>query len=324
MKPVVAGRDVLAIPALAEPFGLEWRVFDLDDPNRLDQGLEGINVVLSCAGPFARTFAPLARACIRSKVHYLDVTGEVDVFEGLDALSDKAEKAGIMLMPGVGFDVVPTDSLSAHLHRRMPDAVRLDLGFSGLTALSHGTALTMVESLHEGGLIRHKGALKPVRVGQLIKTIDFGCGPQRAMAIRWGDVYTAHHTTGIASIRVYMPIPPGLGMMIRATGYMGWLLGSSPVQGMLKFMVDQRPGGPDVAKRASSQSYVWGEVRNAAGKRLVSRLVTPEGYSLTVEAALAIADRVMRGNVAPGFQTPGGHFGPDFVLELEGVSRTDE
>ena len=144
MKPLVAGRDVLAIPQLADDLGLEWRVFDLDDPNELDRGVEGMHVVLSCAGPFIRTFAPLARACIRSKVHYLDVTGEVEVFEGLNALSEKADKAGVMLMPGVGFDVVPTDSLAAHLHARMPDACALDLGFAGMTSVSHGTALTMV------------------------------------------------------------------------------------------------------------------------------------------------------------------------------------
>jgi len=324
MKPIVAGRDVLAIPAMAESLGLEWRVFDLDDPNHLDQGLEDVRVVLSCAGPFIHTFAPLARACIRSKVHYLDVTGEVDVFAGLYELSEKAEKAGVMLMPGVGLDVVPTDSLAAHLHRRMPDASSLDLGFAGFEAVSHGTALTMVEGMHEGGLVREKGRLRPVRLGSVTRVVDFGLGETRAMAIRWGDVYTAYVTTGIPNIRVFAPIPPGTGPIVRGAGYMGWLFGSKPVQGMLKFMVNLRPGGPNAQVRSNTRSYLWGEVRNEAGASMVSRMVAPEGYSLTVETALAIVDRVMRGQCKPGFQTPGGYFGPDFIMELDGVTRTDD
>jgi len=323
MKPVLAGRNIEEIPSLAQSVGLEWRVVDLADPNKLDEVLEGITVVIHCAGPFSRTYLPMAAACIRSKVHYLDITGEIAAFEGLQRMSDKARKAGVMLMPGVGFDIVPTDSLAAHLKGRMPDATRLTLGFMGLGSVSHGTATTMVENLHRGSLVREKGVLKPIRSCERVRVIDFGLGPKESMAIPWGDISTAYHTTGIENIEVYTPIPKGARYLLRASGYMGWLLGAKPTQKILKSLVDNRPAGPDQVTRDQGGSWIYGEVVNDSGEVAISRMVTPDGYSLTVLAAVAIADRVMRGGFESGFQTPAGLYGPDMVLEINGVKRFD-
>ena len=323
MQPVLAGRNIEEIPSLAQEVGLEWRVVDLSDPNKLDEVLEGVTVVIHCAGPFSRTYLPMAAACIRSKVHYLDITGEIVAFEGLKAMHEKAKKAGVMLMPGVGFDVVPTDSLAAHLKRRLPDATRLTLGFMGLGSISHGTATTMVENLHQGSVVRENGAFKRIRSCERVKTIDFGLGPKLSMAIPWGDVSTAHHTTGITNIEVYTPIPKGMRPLLRASGYMGWLLGAKPLQSLLKTLIDNQPAGPDQETRDKGSSYIYGEVSNDSGEVAISRMVTPEGYNLTVLAAVAIADRVMRGGFEAGYQTPAGLYGPDMILEIDGVKRFD-
>lgn len=323
MKPVLAGRSIEQIPSLAQQFGLDWRVVDLADPNKLDEVLTGMTVVIHCAGPFSRTYLPMVAACIRSKVHYLDITGEIAVFEGLKKLSDKSTNAGVMLMPGVGFDVVPTDSVAAHLKTRMSDATHLTLGFMGLGSVSHGTATTMVENLHQGSVVRENGAFKPIRTAERVRTIDFGLGPRLAMAIPWGDVSTAHHTTGIGNIEVYTPIPKGSRWMLRASGYVGWVMGAKSIQSALKSWVDRRPAGPDLASRERGGSWVFGEVKNLAGEVASTRMVTPEGYTLTALTSVAIADRVMRGESRPGFQTPAGFYGPDMILEIEGVTRVD-
>ena len=323
MKPVLAGRNVEEIPSLAQSVGLEWRVVDLSDPNKLDDVLQDMAVVIHCAGPFSRTYLPMAAACIRSNVHYLDITGEIVAFEGLKAMHEKAKKAGVMLMPGVGFDVVPTDSLAAHLKSRMPDATRLTLGFMGLGSISHGTATTMVENLHEGSVVRENGRFKRIRMCERVRTLDYGLGHRLSMAIPWGDVSTAHHTTGIGNIEVYTPIPKGMRYAVRASGYMGWLLGASPTQKILKTLIDHRPSGPDAETRDKGGSWVFGEVTNDSGEVAISRMITPDGYSLTVSASVAVADRVMRGSFEPGYQTPAGLYGPDMVLELDGVKRFD-
>src|SRR5262245_43200382 len=95
--------------------GLDWRASGLDDARGLDGALAGATVVLHCAGPFASTWRAMSDACLRARAHYLDITGEIAVFEGLATRDAEARKAGVMLLPGVGFDVVPSDCLAAHL-----------------------------------------------------------------------------------------------------------------------------------------------------------------------------------------------------------------
>jgi short subunit dehydrogenase-like uncharacterized protein len=323
-RPILAGRNAVALAGLARKLGLEERVFPLDDPAAVIAGLRGVRAVLHCAGPFARTSKPMADGCLRVSVHYLDITGEVDVFEALATRDNEAKKAGIMLLPGVGFDVVPSDCLAAHLKRRLSSASSLALGFLSVSRPSRGTATTIVENLHRGGLVRRDGVLTNVPAAWKTREIDFGTGPVKAMTIPWGDLSTAYHSTGIPNIEVYMAAPLGTRLAARASRYLGWVLGSSFVQGGLKRRIRAGPPGPTDEERARGKTFLWGEATDDAGQRVVSRLRGPEGYTLTVLAALAVVERVMAGGAPPGFQTPSTAYGPDFVLGLEGVIREDE
>ncbi|MGM0576923.1 MAG: saccharopine dehydrogenase family protein [Myxococcota bacterium] len=323
-RPVLAGRSADRLRPLAEDLGCEARVFALDDPDAVDAGLEGIDAVLHCAGPFHRTSAPMVEACLRTRTHYLDITGEVEVFEAIAARDAEARDAGVMLMPGTGFDVVPTDCLAAHLKRRLPGAVSLDLAFAGLGGgLSHGTATTMIENLHRGNVVRRGGVLRPVPAGRLTRRIDFGRGPRLAMAIPWGDVSTAWFSTGIPDVTVYVPANRRTVWGARAVGRLGGLVGSAPVQRLLKRVVDARVTGPTLEQRERGATLLWGEARDETGHRVATRMKTPEGYRLTTLAALHIADKVLSGDVSPGFRTPSAAYGADLVLELPGVERAD-
>ena len=75
--------------------------------------------------------------------------------------------------------------------------------------------------------------------------------------------------------------------------------------------------------RQRGESRLWGEATDEAGRRVIARLRGPEAYELTVRAALAIVVRVLGGAAPTGFQTPATAYGPDFVLELDGVLRED-
>src|SRR5829696_2843358 len=154
LRPVLAGRNAAEVQRQADELGLEHRVFSLDDPRAVDAGLVGVGVVMHCAGPFARTSRPMADACLRTRVHYLDITGEIAVFEALAARDAEAKASGVMLLPGVGFDVVPSDCLAAHLARRLPTATRLTLAFRSAGRMSRGTALTAIDRISDGGLVR--------------------------------------------------------------------------------------------------------------------------------------------------------------------------
>jgi short subunit dehydrogenase-like uncharacterized protein len=323
LQPILAGRNAAAVAALAGELALPFRTFGLGQPAEIDRNLQGVSAVLLCAGPFAHTSAPVADACLRNAVHYLDITGEATVFEALAARDAEAKSAGVLLLPGVGFDVVPSDCLAAHLHRRLPSATRLALAITGLDRVSRGTATTILENIARGGLVRKGGVLTRVPAAWKTRTIDFGAGPVGAMTIPWGDVVTAYSSTGIPDIEVYLAAPLGTRLAARASRHLGGLLGSGPVQRFLKRRIQAGPAGPSEAERARSRSVVWGEVADDAGRRAVARLHGPDGYTLTVQAALAIVERVARGQAPPGFQTPSRAYGPDLVLELDGVNRED-
>lgn len=322
-RPILAGRNREALAKLASDLRLDYRVFALDDRAATDAGMQGISVVLHCAGPFAHTWKAMSDACLRNKVHYLDVTGEVLVFEALAARDAEANAAGILLMPGVGFDVVPSDCLAAHLKRRLPAATHLTLGFSGSGRFSRGTATTMAENIHRGGLVRRDGVLTKVPSAWKSRTIDFGAGPVSAMTIPWGDVSTAYHSTGIPNIEVYMSAPPRLQRQAKLSRYLGWFLGSSFMQKRLKQKIQAGPPGPTDEERARGKSLLWGEATDARGNRVESRLRGPEGYTLTALTSLAVLDRVLAGQALAGFHTPSRAYGPDFVLEVPGVTRED-
>jgi short subunit dehydrogenase-like uncharacterized protein len=322
-RPVLAGRDGAAVAALATELGLEHRPFALEDPGAVAAGLEGVNAVLHCAGPFTVTAPPMIAACLRRRVHYLDITGEIDVFERAAARREEALGAGVMLLPGVGFDVVPSDCLAAHLKRRLPTARRLTLALQPSGRLSRGTATTTVEHSHRGGVVRRAGALTPVPSGWKTRRIDFGRGERPAITIPWGDVATAFHSTGIPDIEVYLAAPGTVRMTLRLLRWATPLLRSRTVKSYLKRRIRAGAPGPTADERARGRTVIWGEVTDDAGGRAVSRLTGPEGYAFTVLTALAVVARVLAGQVTPGFQTPSLAYGADFVLEIPGVERQD-
>jgi short subunit dehydrogenase-like uncharacterized protein len=323
LRPILAGRSAAPIERLAAELQLPHRVFALDQPAAVDGGLDGVGAVLHCAGPFSRTSRPMADGCLRRGVHYLDITGEGAVFEALARRDEEARTAGVALLPGVGFDVVPSDGLAAHLARRLPGASRLTLAFKAIGQPSRGTTLTALEGIHLGGMIRRGGQLTRVPSAWRTRAFDFGRGPVACMTIPWGDVWTAWHTTGIPDIEVYMAAPAALRAFASASRYLGPLLGSRPVQRGLAAWVRSSLTGPDAAARARGRSLLYGEVEHADGRRAAARLVAPEGYAFTALSAVECAERVLAGQARPGFLTPSLAFGPDLSLAVAGVERFD-
>lgn len=322
LRPTLAGRNASTLQSLAERLGLPWVAAPLEDDAGLDRALSGVGAVLHCAGPFSRTAAPMVSACLRTGRHYLDITGEIPVFEACAARDREARDRGVMLMPGVGFDVVPSDCLALHVARRLPGATHLELCIASLGSVSHGTALTALEEFRGVAVERVEGSLVESPLGRRWRTFDFGDGRQlRAVAGPLADVSTAWRSTGIGNLRVYLAVGRRLQRMIRLGAMVAPLVRLRPVARLAQALV--RRGGPDATARAQGKTAVLAEATDAAGQRVRARLDGPEAYVLTVEAALACVQRVMAGSAPPGFQTPALAWGPDLVLEVPGVSRTD-
>lgn len=323
LRPILAGRSAEAVGAVAVRLGLPSLAVSLDDPTPLDAALAGRTLALHCAGPFQHTSRPMASACLRNGVHYLDITGEIAVFEALARHHAEAHAAGVMLLPGVGFDVVPSDCLAAHLKRRLPSATHLELAFRALGRVSRGTVATSVEGLGSGGAVRRDGAIVPAPLGRLTRQVDFGRGPVTTMAIPWGDVSTAFYSTGIPNITVYTAIPPAVATLLRAERLVAPLLSAGPVRDILRGLVRRQQAGPDDAERASGRSLLWGEASDGAGRRVSALLRAPESYTLTATTAVLIAEKVLAGQYRAGFQTPSLAYGPDLIMEVAGVERVD-
>jgi short subunit dehydrogenase-like uncharacterized protein len=323
LTPLLAGRDADALRAQAARLGAPHRAFALDDTAALERALRETHMVLHAAGPFAHTARPMLEACLRTGAHYLDITGEISVFELAASQDAAARAAGVMLLPGVGFDVVPSDCLAAHLARRLPGATSLTLAFQGTGGASRGTLATMAENAGEGGAVRRGGRITRVPAAWRSMEVDFGRGPVTVTTIPWGDVSTAYHSTGIPDIAVYTRVPRKQVRVLRATRRLGWLLRSAPVQRMMKRAIRKGPPGPTPEQRANGDSLLWGRVEDAAGNRAETRLRTPEGYTLTARTSVEAVRRVLAGDARAGFQTPSRVYGPDWIVQFDGVERDD-
>lgn len=322
LQPILAGRREEALKPLAEKLNLPYRVIDLNDAQSLQSALKEVKVVVNAAGPFDFTALPMINACLLTGTHYLDINGDIEVFELLKKYNKQAKEKGIMVMPGVGFDVVPTDCTALLLKKLLPDASELKLCFASLGGgISHGTAITMVNKLGEGGAERKNGKIIRVPLGKYGMWVDFGLKKLFLMSIPWGDISTAHFTTGIPDIRTYTQIPKAIFYLLKLQFLFNGILRLPFAKKFITKKIHRRPAGPSDEMRSKAISLVYGEARNDSGKIVTSRLSGPEGYTLTLHSTLIITKKVLAGNFIPGYQTPASAYGENLVLEIPGMKR---
>lgn len=320
-RPLLAGRNAGKVSQMAEYYGLDSRVFDLSDTKLLQATLAEVDVLLQCAGPFIHTVKQSLEACLATRTHYVDITGEVEVLEYLAAHAQQAYRLGIVLLPGAGFDVVPSDCLAAFVKQQLPGAVRLQLAFKGIGSPSRGTALSILEQLPKGGLVRRAAKLEAVPLAHRVQKIDLmGNGRVYDCAcIPWGDLSTAWHSTGIQYIETYMALPPSLIRWLKILRYTHAVLRLPWIKEQLRRQA-MRCSGPDAHTRQHAKSYLWAKAEDGHGRVFVARLITPEGYKLTAQTASAIATSLLdESKGLRGFLTPSQAFGHEFILRFEGV-----
>ncbi len=319
MSPIVAGRSAAAVGDLAQRLGVAARVFDLAAPLAVDRGLEGVSLVLHTAGPFSATSAPMVAGCLRQGVHYLDITGELSVFSALMAQAEAAAERGIVLLPGVGFDVVPSDCLAAALAAALPGATHLELAIQAFT-VSRGTLKTMIEQLGHNVPVRRDGHVVDIPPGSQTREVNFSGKPRQATAVGWGDVMTAFHSTKIPNITTFMMMSPAQISQMRILRWFGPLLRSRLVVRALQALVGRTVVGPDAMARETGVAEIWGQVRTTDGRSVEGRVRTPEAYKATAIAALGCVERMLAAPPSPGFHTPASAFGPELLASLPGFT----
>jgi short subunit dehydrogenase-like uncharacterized protein len=321
---ILAGRNRDALQKQQEETGYPFEVVDITDANGLRNLLSKGSTVIHCGGPFRFTAKAMVDACLETKTHYTDITGEYQVFELLAGYDEKAKKAGIMLMPGTGFDVVPSDCLAVHLKKRLPSATHLRLAFAMVpSGMSRGTKKSMTESLGYGGMTRVNNVLTPFTLGKDVLNMNFGSFTTLTTRIQWGDISTAWRSTGVPNIEVFAGASEKAVRSLKISNYLGWLLRNRAVKNFLLKQIDKGKAGPSDENLKTGKCYLRGEVWDADGNRKVSLLNGPNAYTLTAKTAMLITEKILAGNFKPGYQTPAMCYGADLILEITDTERTD-
>ncbi|MBX9878737.1 MAG: saccharopine dehydrogenase NADP-binding domain-containing protein [Candidatus Obscuribacterales bacterium] len=319
LKPILAGRNSVQVEQLGKELDMPWRAFSLLSSDEIASNLQGVDLVLHCAGPFSATFRPMFNACLKAKVHYLDVTGEIGVFEELFSRNSDCVDAGITAICGVGFDVVPTDCLAAMVKERLPETTQLRLGIAGVGAgISRGTAKTMFEGTAHGGCIRQDGKL--VKVPLAYKTTKFHFNHKNTISVTmpWGDLATAYRSTGIPNIEVYFATTTNAIMFMRLAELFRPLLASPPVQIIGKQIISKYITGPTDEGRSAAKCVIVADGK-FGDMQCTLRMRCPEGYTLTSHSALTCVERLLAGGIATGALTPSMAFGADVVNAIPGI-----
>ena len=321
LYPILAGRREDAIKPLADQLKLSYRIFDLKNTTQLKAALREVKIVVHAAGPFINTARQMVDACLECGIHYLDINGDIRVFEQIKSLDAVAKEKNVMLLPGAGFDVVPTDCMALHLKNKLPDATHLKLAFASIGGgVSHGTAMTIVDKLGEGGAARQNGRIVKKPLGEKGMWVNFGSTKLFVMSIPWGDVSTANFTTGIPNIETYTAIKPAAYKLLKLQKLFNWLLRMEAVKNIIRKKIKKRPAGPDDEMRSKAKSLVWGEARNASGKTVTASFTCADGYTLTALSTLIIAKKVLEGDFKPGYQTPASCYSEGLISEIPGTS----
>lgn len=321
LEPMLAGRDAIRLETLGIGLGLPTRVVSLSTPDQLREVLHEASAVVHCAGPFAQTSPPMVDACLATGTHYLDLTGEMEVFRRLSNRGEEAKAAGIMLLPGIGFDVVAGDCLGHYLANRFSSATTLEIALYAEGGVSRGTLKTLIEQMGRGSLVRREGELREVPLGWTSRTVDFGGRRRRVISIPEGSVVTSGISTGVPNVTTYLSLPPLVQTLLRASRYVRGLLTWPPFKRLLKRIVELRRAGPTAEARRRGRTVVWGAARHGGGSPFTARLHGPEAYTFTARAVVNAMERVLEGTAPSGYQTPSTAFGADFVLDVDGVER---
>jgi short subunit dehydrogenase-like uncharacterized protein len=325
LAPILAGRDAARLAPLATKLDLEWRAFGLEDATALARAVEPLDLVLHAAGPFIRTSAPMVRACLAGGTHYLDITGEIPVLE-LTYLRDvEARKAGIALLPAVGFDVVPSDCLALHVARQVDAPIELEIAIAPSGRASAGTTRTVLASLagrRSLGLVRRGGRLVERHLGET-RRVRFSDGREREalVGIPWGDLASAYRTTGARDITVLMASRP-MARMAAVAPVLGRLLSIDAVERLAEAVVDRFVAGPNERARREGRSLLWARAQDADGRAAEAWMETAEGYRFTALSAVTCVERTLAERPS-GALTPAAAFGAELVLGIEATRRWD-
>ena len=324
-EPILAGRSAAAVSRLAAELDLPHRVFQAVDTSEAREHLADLSLILNCAGPFTETAPSLVDASIEAACHYMDLTGELDVYAYCHKRHEAARRRGVVLCPGVAFDVVPTEAIAAKLKEALPDANSLVLGLDSDRTLSPGSAITLLKGIGDPNLtvyMRREAAHLVKANRPLIRRFAFASGQSAkpAMSVTWADLNAAFYSTQIPNITVFIAANLSNRVTFALAHHLRFLYRNQSVQNMMRRVIKRFVKGPSREVRESGSTQLFGIVTNADGEERRLDLTVAQGYKFTYLAALAIVEHSLAQEADGGYYTPSMLVGAELTTELEGSS----
>lgn len=321
-SPVLAGRSANRLIPLAEELNLDYIILDLENEDTLVNAIRDFDLVFHSAGPYKHTSAPMVKACLKTNTSYIDITGEIPVFEENFKFDNQAKDKGIVIISGVGFDVVPTDCLSKYVSDKITNPTSLDLGIVAMSNPSPGTLKTMLAHYNIGQLARRNGKLNHLEDNN-IRKIQFSDKERVVRPVTWGDLSTAYRTTGIPNITTYFPLPKKFPSLLESIGVTPKeMFESEESKKKVNKWIEKNIHGPDEVKRKTYRCYIWASVSNDKGMKAQAWLETMESYRFTAVSGVRCVEKIFEMKPS-GALTPALAFGADFVLEIPETKRFD-
>lgn len=280
----IAGRSEDKLAALSAELNVRYHVFSVDDMDGWEQSLEGKTALLNIAGPFSETANQAMEACIKFKVHYFDITAEVDIYRLAESKDAAAKAAGIMLLSGAGL-FTTYDPLVVHTIKRVENPVALRVAFKYSGGFTPGSVASSANIINAGLLVRKNGEIKKLDEASNA-AFDLGDGPEDFSLMPLGGVVLSFKSTGIPDIEEYfkMAVPAELN---------------------------------------TERSKILVEVTDEDGTIVRSMADMPDGYMPTATSAVEIVTRALNGSFKIGFQSPGSAYGAALLTSLTDVEITD-
>lgn len=319
MKPIIAGRDALKTKRLALSLGLEFEVFNLEDDSHIESKLKDIDLLYNLAGPYCKTAPTLVEACLRTKTHYMDLTGDIEIYDFLYSLDDVAKDNGVLIMPGVGFNIVATECVAAHTVKKLPECDSLDIVMATRAKPSKGTFKQMIALLPRGGFEIKDNTLEPSEIKKTDIEVKYPDKKRTSFLIPIGELIACHKSMKIANIRTHYALSATWAAMADTMiDIITKFSSKSYGKKVLSSFADSYAKGPSEESMLEDKSYVYARASTELGLYAETMIKTPEPYYFTVQIAIIAIQKVLDGDYA-GALTPVEAFGSSFVFEVEGV-----
>jgi short subunit dehydrogenase-like uncharacterized protein len=327
----LAGRDRMKLEPLAAAAGnIPVFVADAKDGDAIDAFVARARVVLAMAGPFALYADKVVDACVRAGTHYADITGETPWVRTLvDRHHERAQASGTRIVPGCGFDSVPSDIGAFFLARALQREFEVDC--AGIKAfyqmaggVNGGTLATLMQvfgdakataAMRDPDLLTPPQSRAPGAAAQRDPTVaaydtdadgwiaPFVMGPINTRVVRrsaglfalWNERYGERFT-----YQEYMLFPGPFGAALATAVATGTAVAQAsasftPARGLLEPLVPKPGTGPSERAIEGGWFRCTLAARAADGRRLCAVVADSgdPGNAATVkfscEAALALA-----------------------------------